>query len=115
MHFAGASPGSTQWRPMLRRIMGELSRGLDIPGEIPDEPDALRLAFANWLHMAAERGRVVLILDALNQLEDSEGALDLVWLPTVVPDNVRLIVSTLPGRPLAELEKRGWPTLTVTP
>jgi hypothetical protein len=58
---------------------------------------------------------VVLIIDALNQLEDREGALDLVWLPPVIPPNVRLILSTLPGRPLNDLTKRGWPTLTVAP
>ena len=30
-----------------------------------------------------------------------------------MPENVRLIVSTLPGRPLDEIKKRGWPTLKV--
>lgn len=51
---------------MLRRIMGEFKRRFDIREEIPDQPDALRAAFANWLSIAAARGRVVLILDALN-------------------------------------------------
>ncbi len=115
MHFIGASPYSAGWRAMVRRIMGELKRRFDIEEEIPDEPDALRSAFANWLHMAAARGRVVLILDALNQLEDREGAPDLVWLPPEIPENVRLVVSTLPGRPLDALEARGWPTLHVEP
>ena len=32
----------------------------------------MRAAFANALHMAAARGRVVLVLDALNQLEDRD-------------------------------------------
>jgi nephrocystin-3 len=115
MHFIGASPRSAEWAPMLRRIMGELARRFEIEGEIPDDPAELRVAFANWLHMAAERGRVVLILDALNQLEDREGAPDLVWLPPVIPANVRLVCSTLPGRPLEELRRRGWPTLEVEP
>jgi hypothetical protein len=47
--------------------------------------------------MAAAKGRVVLVLDAINQLEDRDGAPDLVWLPPVLPENVRLIVSTLPA------------------
>jgi tetratricopeptide (TPR) repeat protein len=100
---------------MVRRIMGEVKRRFDIPGDIPDKPDELRLAFANWLHMAAARGRVIMVLDALNQLEDREGAPDLVWLPPVIPDNVRLLLSTLPGRPLDDLKKRGWPALQVQP
>jgi len=65
--------------------------------------------------MAAAKGRIVLVLDALNQLEDRDGAPDLVWLPPVMPENVRLIVSTLPGRPLDEIKKRHWPTLEVGP
>ena len=115
IHFIGATPYSTDWAAMLRRIMGEFKRRLSIKGDIPDQSDALRAAFANWLHMAAAKGRVVLILDGLNQLEDRDGAPDLVWLPPVIPANVRLIVSTLPGRPLDDLRKRDWPTLDVQP
>ena len=115
MHFIGASGYSADWATMVRRIMGEFKRRFDIQQDIPDKPDELRLAFANWLHMAAAKGKVILILDALNQLEDREQAPDLVWLAPVIPPNVRLIVSTLPGRPLDELKKRNWPTLQVNP
>ncbi len=115
MHYIGAGPHSADWAAMLRRLMGELKRRFDIQQEIPDQPDALRLAFANFLSMAAARGRVILIIDALNQLEDRDAAPDLVWLPPVIPANVRLILSTLPGRPLDDLTRRGWLTLTVQP
>jgi tetratricopeptide (TPR) repeat protein len=114
-HYIGASPYSADWAAMLRRIMGEFKRKLAIPEEIPDNVDSLRSAFPNWLHMAAAKGRVVLVLDALNQLEDRDGAPDLVWLPPVMPANVRLFVSTLSGRPLEEINKRAWPTLKVEP
>jgi len=33
----------------------------------------------------------------------------------MIPANVRLIVSTLPGRPWEDLRKRAWPVLTVEP
>ena len=115
MHFIGATPHSADCSAMLRRIMGEFKRRFDIRVEIPEQPDALRADFPNWLQMAAAKGRVVLILDALNQLEDRDGAPDLVWLPAVLPSNIRLIVSTLPGRSLDELTRRGWPTLRVGP
>ncbi|MFH0953774.1 MAG: tetratricopeptide repeat protein [Verrucomicrobiota bacterium] len=114
-HFIGASPCSADWAAMLRRIMGEFNRKLGIQQDIPDSPDSLRSAFPNWLHMAAAKGRVVLVLDALNQLEDRDGARDLLWLPPVMPENVRLIVSTLPGRPLDVIGDRGWPTYLVEP
>jgi tetratricopeptide (TPR) repeat protein len=115
MHFIGATPYSADWAAMTKRIMAELKRRFDLPGDIPDEADELRNAFASWLHMAATKGRVVLILDALNQLEDLDGALDLVWLPSVTPENVRLFVSTLPGRPLNELNKRRLVPLEIQP
>ncbi len=85
---------------MLRRFAaGEFQLcKFDIEIEIPDQPDALRMAFVNALHMVAARGRLVLVLDALNQIEDRDGAPDLVWLPPVIPSNVRLVVSTLSGR-----------------
>jgi tetratricopeptide (TPR) repeat protein len=83
---------------------------------IPETPQGLRPAFAKWLHAASKRpSRIILIIDALNQLEDRDGAPDLVWLPEVLPNRVCLVVSTLPGRPLSELERRGWPTLPVSP
>jgi len=113
MHFIGATPASADWAAMVRRILGEFNRRFDLKIEIPDKPDALRMSFANALYMAATKGRVILILDALNQLEDRDQAPDLVWLPPVLPADVRLIVSTLPGRALEELKKRGWPTLQV--
>lgn len=115
MHFIGASPSSADWAAMLRRVMAELQRSLGFEEEIPDEPVALRLAFARWLYMAAHRERVVLIFDALNQLEDRDGAPDLGWLPPEIPAGVRVVLSALPGRPLAELARRGYPVLQVEP
>jgi nephrocystin-3 len=114
-HYIGATPASTDWAAMLRRIMSEFKEKLGLTEDIPEQPDALRSAFPNWLHMAAAKGKVILVLDALNQLEDRDGAPDLVWLPPVMPENVRLIVSTLPGRALDEITKRKWPVFKVEP
>jgi len=115
IHFVGASAASSDWAAMLRRIIGEFNGRFDLNLEIPDDPDALRLAFASSLHMAAAKGRVVLVLDALDQLEDRDGAPDLIWLPPQIPANVRLLLSTLPGRALEELKRRGWPSLEIEP
>lgn len=115
MHFIGATPTSADWEAMLRRILGEFKRNFNLPDEIPHQPDELRANFLNWLYMAAAKGRVVIVLDALNQLEDRDGAPDLVWLPSHIPENVRILLSTLPGRSLDELTKRGWPILNVEP
>jgi nephrocystin-3 len=114
-HYIGATPASADWAAMLRRILGEFKRQLGLEQDIPNNTNDLRNAFSNWLHMAATKGRVVLILDALNQLEDREGAPELQWLPVTLPPNVRMILSTLPGRPLDAINKRGWPTFEIQP
>jgi len=115
VHFVGASASSGDWASMLRRIIGELSRQFGLELEIPDEPNELRLAFTSVLHRAGAKGRAVVVIDALNQLEDRGGALELTWLPPAIPPNIRLVLSTLPGRSLTELEKRSYPTLVVAP
>ena len=110
-HFVGASPASTNWAALASRMIRELNCVCRLSISIPDSPDQLRLAFADALRVAGATHRVVIILDALNQLEDRDHAPDLIWLPRELPDNIRLIASTLPGRALAEIERRGWSTL----
>ncbi|MBI3610874.1 MAG: DUF4062 domain-containing protein [Nitrospirae bacterium] len=114
-HFIGATPYSADWAAMLRRIMGEFKRRFGIEQNIPDKPDELRQAFANWLHMAAARGKAILILDGLNQIEDKDQAPHLIWLPPVIPSSIRLFLSTLPGKPLDHLTERCWPTISIEP
>ena len=100
---------------MLRRLIGELCRQLDFDMSIPDELRALRHAFADALRGAGARGRVVLVLDGLDKLEDQPGSLDLVWLPEAIPPDVRLVLSTRPERPAGELASREWPAFVVRP
>ena len=114
-HYIGATPHSADLTAMLRRFIGEFKRRFGIQQDMPDRPDAVLKSFPNWLCMAAAKGRVVLVLDALNQMEDRDGALDLLWLPQVLSENVRVIVSTLPDSSLDEIKKRNWPTLKVEP
>jgi len=115
LHFIGSTQDSADWKAMLRRIMGEIQSHFSFQVAIPEETAALKSAFFNLLQRISSNNKLVLVLDGLNQLEDREAALDLVWLPLQIPKNIRLIVSTLPGRPLTELERRAWPTLTVEP
>ncbi len=114
-HFVGASSESSDWASMLRRFMGEFKRHFSLTEEIPIQDDVLLDAFGNWLSMAAAHSRVVLVIDALNQLEDRDGALDLIWFPPKIPGNIRVIVSILDGRPLNAIHKWGWHTMNVEP
>lgn len=113
MHFIGATPESTNWENMVRRILGELKREINPLIEIPDQQSALSDAFNIGLNKIPGSKKAVIIIDALNQLDNENNSQDLFWLPNQIPSNVRLILSTLPGRSLDEIRQRGWPILTV--
>ena len=66
------------------RITAELDGHFELSLEVPETLDALRLTFAEALHRAAAKGRVALLIDGLNQLDDVDGALELAWLPSAI-------------------------------
>jgi Domain of unknown function (DUF4062)/NACHT domain len=107
-HFIGASSESTDWAALARRLIGVLNRRYGLAVELPSDARALRGAFASALRMAGAMHRLVIVIDGLNQLDDQDQAPDLVWLPSGLLPRVRLVLSTLPGRPLDEIERRHW-------
>jgi len=115
IHFIGCTPDSADEVAMTRRIMVELKRHFELPDEVPWLPEQVRDGFRSWLVRAAAGGRVLLLLDGLNQLHDHGRTLDLDWLPSDLPANCRLILSTLPGRPLEAIQRRGWLEMVVRP
>ena len=115
IHFIGSTADSADAPRLMQRIMLELKQFFELTDDVPSMPDQIRDAFPQWLDNVAGRGRVVIVIDALNQLDDREHALDLGWLPVVLPANIRLIVSTLAGRCLEAVQRRDWPELAVKP
>lgn len=113
MRFIGSSPDSSNATSVLRRLILDLKQRCDLPDDVPARPDQIREAFPEWLAKVAGHGRLVLMFDGLNQLEDVDAAPDLGWLPRVFPSYCRVIVSTLPGRSLEAIERREW--LSATP
>jgi tetratricopeptide (TPR) repeat protein len=109
MHFVGSSPLSADLETMLRRLNRELAVWAEIEEDRQaDDDDALRAEFARLLYAAAARGRVVLVLDGLNQLDERGAARELTWLPAELPGGAKLIASTLPGAAEQALARRGW-------
>jgi tetratricopeptide (TPR) repeat protein len=110
-HFIGSTSKSADWQGLVRRILGELKRAFSIDDELPEK---LRAALQEWLTKAAGKRRVVLVIDALNQIStDDPAAKQLGWLPFAIPPNVRLLVSSLSGETLESLRKRNWYELKV--
>lgn len=128
-HYLGGTADSADYVKILRRIMEEIKERYEPKekegikehiqsmssqeDEIPYDPKKVVEVFPLWLAKAAARGRFILVLDALNQLEDRDNAPDLGWMPEYFPENIRVILSTLPGRSLDAMEKRRLPTMQV--
>ncbi len=133
-HYIGSTSDSSDYVNILRRIIEEIKERYEpgIKGEgisyihstfgnqgdenkIPTDPKKIVEAFPEWLARAAAKSRFILILDALDQLEDRDNASDLSWVPYSFSTNIRLIVSTLPGRSLDALKRRNWPEMNIRP
>ncbi len=94
-HFVGASAASTNLRQLLRRLCFELQAGSGIDGEIPDDFEKLREFFPDFLARAAQRKPVLLLLDAINQLDPDYQAHAMRWLPEALPAGARAILTAL--------------------
>ena len=120
-HYIGSTPDSAVHWKLMTRLMAEIKRWTDDPDEIPKTNDEILRDFPLWLSKArikVERDgvRFIVVLDALNQLEDKDHGRLLGWLPEYpFTGALRLIVSTLPGDTLEVVEKRAWQTLRIHP
>ena len=114
LHFVGSTTQSTDYEFIIRRIMGEIKRRYKLRDSIPSSSKELRKSFPSWLKKAAEKGRMILLIDGLNQLDSRDNAHTLDWLPEVLPHNICMIGSTLPGRTLDAVLERNWSTFKVT-
>jgi len=124
-YIGGTADSSDHWR-LMTRVMNEIKRWSDDSETVPTKHDDIREDFPLWLAKARARAehegvKFILVLDALNQLDEQDHARLLGWLPEY-PFNgpLRLIVSTLPGKkdeddPLAVIQQRGWQQLRVQP
>jgi len=89
--FIGASDGSTTTDAVLRSLLTEMKETGLLQDEIPVDPEELRNTFFDLLTSIGSRGRCVIVIDALNQLES--GLRDLHWLPKKLPSGIQMIVS----------------------
>jgi nephrocystin-3 len=114
-HYVGSSQQGANHIAIIKRIILEARRKFLLPGKLPDDPEELKKTFPQWLARVARKGRMVLVLDGLNQLEDTGNAHELWWLPDTFPPEIRVIVSVLPGKIFNALKEKDWNFYNVTP
>lgn len=93
--FIGVTPPSVDARSLLHGLCEELGQMFRNPADVPLEYRELVSAFRERLGWATADRPVVVFLDAVDQLSESDNARSLVWLPRQLPPHVRLVVSVL--------------------
>jgi hypothetical protein len=95
--------------------MGEMKCSCTITAAIPEKPEELVAAFPGVLSEVSLHGKVILVIDALNQLDEGESPFSISWLPNSFPDNVHVILSTTQGLHLEQARNRGWRIAVIKP
>ncbi len=121
--FIGATPESTDIRTLLRNLCLEISNAFGFESlkeqemaavsdsvtedaikrrdaiekryGVPDEYRHLVERFREFLLMVPQERRLILFIDALDQLSASDNAHSLNWLPSQLPANVKIVTSVL--------------------
>ncbi len=96
-HFVGASPRSSNLREMLRRFCLVLKGRFGFAEEAPEEVTKLALTFRQFLGRVPADVRVLFVIDALNQLDETDRAQELGWLPAELPPHVKVVASCISG------------------
>jgi len=106
-YFIGASPDSTDHMRLLRNMCKELKSNFDLEENLPEDDKNLSEVLTTFLLTASQARRIVILLDALDQLSAKEGSHGLGWLLDYLPAYVHLVISSLEGDSLEVLRRRG--------
>jgi Domain of unknown function (DUF4062)/NACHT domain len=106
-YFIGASPDSTDHMRLLRNMCKELKSNFNLEENLPEDDKKLSKVLMSLLLAASQGRRIVILLDALDQLSAKEEAHGLGWLLDYLTANVHLVVSSLEGDALEVLCQRG--------
>lgn len=75
--------------------------------KIPDDIESLQFTFIRFItECKLIKSKIVILIDGLNQLSSRFNAERLFWLPEHVPENVKIVCSTLEGAVQKELLKK---------
>ena len=105
--FIGVTPGSSDGRSLLDSLCHELSRryGADT-ANIPTDYRDLVPELGKRMALATVEKPLILFLDSLDQLSNSQNARSLIWLPAELPEHVYVITTTRPEDTLKAMQSK---------
>ena len=97
LRFLGTSPDSSSVIPLLTSLCRQIAVNYGEPLEdVPGELSPLVQHLKRLLASATEQKPLLIFLDSLDQLSAADGAHRLSWLPSVLPQHVRIVVCDTP-------------------
>jgi len=114
--FIGGVPGCEDIGSILRDLIEDICRIYQAPP--PQEMSStkeLNEAFDSILHLASEDKPLILFLDAIDQLSNSDNAWLLEWLPKELPSHTRMILTSRQGPTLDNAKRRLPKSLKLVP
>ena len=93
--FIGATPGASEIRSLLEGICQDISRAFGADQNAIGDYPKLVAELPKRLALPTPDRPLIVFLDALDQLGETDEGRRLVWLPRMLPANVRIVVSTL--------------------
>jgi len=95
VRFLGTTPQSSNLRSLLSNLCLALRPAEDVEKAVPAELRELQEEFDKLLASAKTESPIVLFLDALDQLDEADGARQTYWLRTPLPPRVKVVVSCI--------------------
>jgi tetratricopeptide (TPR) repeat protein len=97
VRFVGASPASLDINKLVQNIIRETASifEITIDEERINDVKVLYDYFREVLYSASTKGKLTLFIDALNQLLPQYDPHYLVWLPKHLPENVKMVLSSI--------------------
>ncbi|MBN2878443.1 MAG: DUF4062 domain-containing protein [Clostridia bacterium] len=108
-HFCGASDDSADLYNMVLRLLMWLESRYQIEIDFNKEPlDIINSVPAHLNEAAKKAEQLNIIIDGLELLENTKGITSFAWIPTSLPENIKLIISTRDSSTLQKIEKKAF-------
>ncbi|KAF2357626.1 P-loop containing nucleoside triphosphate hydrolase [Trinorchestia longiramus] len=96
IRFAGTTPDSTALTPLLTSICHQISYNYMLAFEdIPEDLVPLTAHFKEVLSCATPHQPLLIFLDSVDQITGAADANRMSWIPTRLPPNVKIVLSTV--------------------